>query len=215
MATQELQAAAVRFNNLESIRVKACDIQHHAITVRELADAISEASDHIESANVPIVSRIVSFSALAMNTANSIADTGEEIETAISRLKEGPPEAWDRWSHSLDAYRDARSAQDAQHSAEVVPAQDAFDEARNRYGLMSAEAKKAGDAVDAPQDRFDELVDLTGVAMRKVMHTPAPDLAAAALKLEIAIEEDAFNATDVDALVKAILADLQRLDGAA
>jgi DNA-directed RNA polymerase specialized sigma24 family protein len=63
----------------------------------------------------------------------------------------------------------------------------------------------------ASEARFDRLSDSYYAAMRRLLRTPAPDVAALAQKLELAVAEEIFTLTGGDACLNALLRDARRL----
>lgn len=60
---------------------------------------------------------------------------------------------------------------------------------------------------------FDRLADRFSVAMRRLLRTPAPDVAALATKLELAIDEEVFTLSGGEACLAALKRDARRLAG--
>jgi hypothetical protein len=65
------------------------------------------------------------------------------------------------------------------------------------------------------QRRYDALLDTFTAALRRLLRTPAPDLAALALKIELAIDQVAWESTDGEACMAALTRDARRLAQAA
>ena len=67
-------------------------------------------------------------------------------------------------------------------------------------------------AVHEPdQDRYDALLDTFSRALRRLLRTPAPDLPALALKIELAIDQVAWESTGGEACMAALKRDARRL----
>lgn len=99
-----------------------------------------------------------------------------------------------RWDRALAAYRRAE-ARVAAFKAE---------EARLPAG------RRAFPCEDL-EDRFGALDGLRLAALRRLLHAPAPDLAAIALKLELAVADPAWELTGCETCLEAIQADARRL----
>jgi hypothetical protein len=63
----------------------------------------------------------------------------------------------------------------------------------------------------ASQARFGRLSDTYYAALRRLLRTPAPDIAALARKLELAVDEEIFTLTGGDACLAALTRDARRL----
>jgi hypothetical protein len=69
-------------------------------------------------------------------------------------------------------------------------------------------------AVQEPdQDRYDALLDTFSRALRRLLRTPAPDLPALALKLDLAIDQAAWESTGGESSMAALKHDARRLAG--
>lgn len=193
------------------------EVQTDIYAVRELAEAIREASDEIEPTEkeIRLQGRIEAFGHLIVDRSNNIARLAEAAEHLSLKLRQGSALAPLRsaWEEKLAAFRSAREAQEAQHAAEVAPLARAHDEAVEKHGRESAPARAVFDAIAAPERRFDAMVDKTSEALRAMVRTPVPDLNALAIKIGTMIAEDAFNADDVNDLAEDLLHDVWRLDG--
>jgi hypothetical protein len=67
-------------------------------------------------------------------------------------------------------------------------------------------------AVHEPdQDRYDALLDAFSRALRRLLRTPAPDLPALSVKLDLAIDQAAWESTGGEASMAALKRDAQRL----
>ena len=104
----------------------------------------------------------------------------------------GPSRA--RWDRALAAYRRAE-ARVAAFKAE---------EARLPAG------RRAFPCEDL-EDRFGALDGLRLAALRRLLHAPAPDLAAIALKIELAVADLAWELTGCETCLEALAADARRL----
>jgi hypothetical protein len=63
----------------------------------------------------------------------------------------------------------------------------------------------------ASEARFHRLCDTYYAAMRRLLRTPAPDIAALARKLELAVDEEVFTLTGGEACLAALTRDARRL----
>ena len=63
----------------------------------------------------------------------------------------------------------------------------------------------------ASEARFERLCDRYYSAMRRLLRTPAPDVAALAQKLELAVDEEVFTLTGGEACLAALTRDARRL----
>lgn len=69
-------------------------------------------------------------------------------------------------------------------------------------------------AVHEPdQRRYDALLDTFSRALRRLLRTPAPDLPALSVKLDLAIDQAAWESTGGDACMAALKRDARRLAG--
>jgi len=63
------------------------------------------------------------------------------------------------------------------------------------------------------EDRFGELDSLRLAALRRLLRLPAPDLAALALKLELAVADLAWELSGSETCLETLAADVRRLAG--
>jgi hypothetical protein len=68
-----------------------------------------------------------------------------------------------------------------------------------------------GAAHTPDEDLYDRLLGRFGTALRRLLTTPAPDLPAFVLKLELAIDQDAATLTGGEASMAALKRDARRL----
>jgi hypothetical protein len=61
------------------------------------------------------------------------------------------------------------------------------------------------------QDRYDALLDTFSRALRRLLRTPVPDLPALALKIELAIDQAAWESTGGETSMAALKRDARRL----
>ncbi|HEY0412989.1 MAG TPA: hypothetical protein VGD66_07600 [Allosphingosinicella sp.] len=100
-----------------------------------------------------------------------------------------------RWALTLAAYRRAE-ARVAAFKAEEA--------------LLPA-ARRAYPACKDLEERFGDLDSLRLAALRRLLRLPAPDVAALALKLELAVADFVWELTGCEACLAAVAADARRL----
>ncbi|HEX8468367.1 MAG TPA: hypothetical protein VF620_11235 [Allosphingosinicella sp.] len=103
----------------------------------------------------------------------------------------------ERWQQALDAYRNAKAVQDrfdlASREATAGP-----------RGRSFAEQKKM-------DDRFGDYLVATCKAVRKLMRTPAPDLAALGVKIGLVVDERGWELLGGERFMATLKADALRL----
>jgi hypothetical protein len=102
-----------------------------------------------------------------------------------------------RWTRALAAYRRAEARLAAFRRAEA---------------LLPA-AARAFPACAPLEERFNDLECTRLAVLRRLLRIPAPDLAAFALKLELAIDDQAWELTDAELFLDGLRADARRLCG--
>ncbi|HYI47124.1 MAG TPA: hypothetical protein VEX35_01550 [Allosphingosinicella sp.] len=119
-------------------------------------------------------------------------------------LRQAQPErelwaASDRWSRSLAHYRraEARLAAFRRPEALLPPAARAFP------------------ACEPLEERFNDLECARLAALRRLLRPPAPDFAALSLKIELTIDDQAWELTDAEPCLTALESDARRLAGRA
>jgi len=85
-----------------------------------------------------------------------------------------------------------------------------------RWNRALATFRRAQAIIDAAvhepdQDRYDALLDTFTAALRRLLRTPAPDLPALSLKIELAIDHLAWEHTGGEACMAALRRDARRL----
>ncbi|HMG48684.1 MAG TPA: hypothetical protein VK614_14645 [Allosphingosinicella sp.] len=85
-----------------------------------------------------------------------------------------------------------------------------------RWNRALTRFRRAQSIIDAAvhepdQDRYDTLLDTFTAALRRLLRTPAPDLPALALKIELAIDQAAWESTGGEASMAALKRDARRL----
>jgi hypothetical protein len=100
-----------------------------------------------------------------------------------------------RWTRVLAAYRRTEARLAAFHRAEA---------------LLPA-AARAFPACAPLEERFDNLECARLAALRRLLRLPAPDLAAFALKLELAVDDQAWELTGAEGFLAGLKADARRL----
>jgi len=115
----------------------------------------------------------------------------------------GPPQARavpktgtsDRWTRALAAFRraEARLAAFQQAEAQLPPAARAFP------------------ACEPLEERFNDLECARLDALRRLLRAPAPDLPALARKIELTIDDQAWELTGAEPCLAALKADARRL----
>jgi hypothetical protein len=83
-----------------------------------------------------------------------------------------------------------------------------WDAALTRFRGAEAAVRAGRSASEA---RFDRLSDTYYTAMRRLLRTPAPGIAALARKLELAVDEEIFTLTGGEACLAALTRDARRL----
>jgi hypothetical protein len=105
------------------------------------------------------------------------------------------PDLRRRWRRTLAAYRRAEARVAAFKAEErALPP-----------------ARRAYPACEDLEERFGDLDDRRFAALRRLLRLPAPDLAALALKLDLAIADQAWELTGAEDCLAAIAADARRL----
>jgi hypothetical protein len=101
----------------------------------------------------------------------------------------------DRWTRALAAFRraQARLAAFQQAEAQLPPAARAFP------------------ACEPLEERFNDLECARLDALRHLLRAPSPDLPALARKIELAIDDQAWELTDSEPCLAALKADARRL----
>jgi hypothetical protein len=101
----------------------------------------------------------------------------------------------DRWTHALAAFRraEARLAAFQQAEAQLPPAARAFP------------------ACEPLEERFNDLECARLEALRRLLCAPAPDPSALARKIELTIDDQAWELTDSEPCLAALKADARRL----
>jgi len=99
------------------------------------------------------------------------------------------------WTGALAAFRraEARIAAFRQAEAQLPPTARAFP------------------ACEPVEERFNDLECARLAALRRLLRAPAPDLPALALKIEVAIDNQAWELTDSEPCLAALKADAHRL----
>ena len=100
-----------------------------------------------------------------------------------------------RWNRALAAFGEAQAALDA-----FWDWQDSLPAERREWPQ-----------VQPLERRFGELDDVRLARLRRLLRLPAPDLAALALKLELAVADQAWELTDCESCLAAAAADARRL----
>ncbi len=100
-----------------------------------------------------------------------------------------------RWHRALAAYRRAEARLEAlrRHIDGLPPAQRAFP------------------ACEPVEDRYDDLESARLARLRRLLAAPAPDLAALALKIELAIDDQAWELSSAQTSLAALKSDARRL----
>lgn len=104
-----------------------------------------------------------------------------------------------RWARTLAAYRRSEGRVAAFKAEEA---------------LLPAE-RRAFPACRPLERRFGDLDDVRFAALRRLLRLPAPDLAALALKLELAVADQAWELTGAEDCLADIAADARRLSASA
>jgi hypothetical protein len=78
--------------------------------------------------------------------------------------------------------------------------------------------RRARSAIDAAvhepdQDRYDALLDTFTATLRRLLRTPAPDLPALSLKIDLVVDHLAWELTGGEAYLAALKQDARRLAG--
>ena len=105
------------------------------------------------------------------------------------------PAAAERWSRALAAYRRAETRLAAFRRAES----------------LLPPARRAFPACEPLEDRFNDLECARLAALRRLLRAPAPDLPALARKIELAIDDQAWELTGAEPCLAALKADARRL----
>jgi hypothetical protein len=108
-----------------------------------------------------------------------------------------PAAAAGRWARGLAVFRRAEARLAAFRRAEA----------------LLPPAARAFPACAPLEERFDDLECARLAALRRLLPIPAPDLAAFALKLALAIDDQAWELTDAEEYLAVLKADARRLAG--
>jgi len=82
---------------------------------------------------------------------------------------------------------------------------------RNLAAFRRAQAVIDAAVSEPDQRRYDALLDTFSTALRRLLRTPAPDLPALALKIELAIDQVAWESTGGEACMAVLKRDARRL----
>lgn len=102
------------------------------------------------------------------------------------------------------------------------PAQRAFAAVRNKWpgesqlregSLAQIQLNKARTELEPVRKRHEELIDAVNGTVDELLETPAPSMAAMALKLRTVVQSDCKGHQSPDDVLKLLLADAQRLSG--
>jgi hypothetical protein len=105
------------------------------------------------------------------------------------------PDLRRRWNRTLAAYRRAEARVTAFKAQEA----------------LLPRARRAYPACEDLEQRFGDLDDRRFAALRRLLRLPAPDLAALALKLDLAVADQAWELTGAENCLAGIAADARRL----
>lgn len=124
-----------------------------------------------------------------------------------------------RWGRALADYARAEAAVDAFRVQEYYPAHHAFAEVREGWPVSYdfAADSKARAAVSAAlaefqplEDRINALEGVQSAALRRLLRTPAPDLPALALKIDLAVDCQVWELEEGERCLARISADAWR-----
>lgn len=118
------------------------------------------------------------------------------VPGASLRIGGASPEREAEWRSSLAAFRAAEAEMRA-------------------FEAASSGSHRPFEEQWALDERFSDLVVACNGALRRLLRTPAPDLAALALKIELAVDRDAAAHSGGEACMAALKADARRLAAAA
>jgi hypothetical protein len=127
-----------------------------------------------------------------------------------------------RWDRALAALRDAEAAVAACRARDYLPAHEIHAAIRGRWPIpydfaADPEARAAVSASLAEfqpfEDRLNALGDARDAAQKRLLRTPAPDLPALALKIELIVDEEVATLAGGERCLAALKADGWRLAG--
>ena len=122
----------------------------------------------------------------------------------------------------LAALREAEAAVAAYRARDYLPAHEVHAAIRGRWPIpydlaADPEARKAVSASLAGfqpfEDRLNALGSVRGIALKRLLRTPAPDLPALALKIELIADEEVATLAGGERCLAALKADGWRLAG--
>jgi hypothetical protein len=128
-----------------------------------------------------------------------------------------------RWERALAALREADAAVAAYRALDYLPAHESHAAIRGRWPIPydfaadpdSRSTVRASLAEFQPfEDRLNALGSVRDVALKRLLHTPAPDLPALALKIELTIDEEVATLAGGERCLAALKADGWRLASA-
>lgn len=125
-----------------------------------------------------------------------------------------------RWDRALAALREAEAAVAAYRARDYLPAHEIHAAIRGRWPIpydfaADPEARAVASAALAAfqpfEDRLNVLEDLRDGAVKRLLRTPAPDLPALALKIELAVDEEVATLAGGERCLAVLKADGWRL----
>lgn len=129
---------------------------------------------------------------------------------------------WRQWDRALAALREAEAAVAAYRARDYLPAHEIHRAVRGRWPIphdftADPEARAAVSASLAEfqpfEDRLNALDSVRDAAMKRLLRTPAPDLPALALKIELTVDEEVATLAGGERCLVALKADGWRLAG--
>lgn len=127
---------------------------------------------------------------------------------------------WRRWDRALAALREAEAAVAAYRARDYLPAHEIHAAIRGRWPIpydfaADPEAQAAVRASLAGfqpfEDRLNALARVRERALKRLLRTPAPDLPALALKIELAVDEEVATLSGGERCLAVLKADGWRL----
>lgn len=134
------------------------------------------------------------------------------------------PVSLSRWKSVSLAHELTLAEFEGFESEFLEPARRAFDAVRNKWpcesqlqegSLAQIQIEKARTAFEPVTARHAELADAVNDAVDDLLDTPAPSIAAMAMKLRAVVEQDHRGHHSAEDVLRLLLADAQRLSGEA
>lgn len=132
------------------------------------------------------------------------------------------PVSLNRWRSVNDGYDDTLAHIEAFGRDQLEPAEKALKAVRDKWpeeselkpgSIAELQIRKAHELYDPVRAEYDTLVHQANTAADEILATPAPSVAALAVKLELLLEQPYKGSHDLEYAMRQILADARRLSG--